>query len=61
MFNFQSEPVQVSSGFWIYWAVTVPLTLVVVGVWRLWLYIRNKQLLVETRESGDEEKGIKGD
>ncbi len=56
MFNFQAEPVQVSAGFWIYWAVTVPLTLAVVGVWRAWLWLRNRSLQLE-----DEEKTIKGD
>jgi len=61
MFNFQSSPVQVSSAFWIYWAVTVPLTLVVVGVWRLWLYLRHRHLQLETTLGVDEEKTIKGD
>lgn len=61
MFNFQSSPVQVSSAFWIYWAVTVLLTLAVVGVWRLWLYLRHRNLQLEARSGVDEEKTIKGD
>jgi hypothetical protein len=32
----------VSYRFWIYWAVTAPLTVVVVSVWFLWLRTHNK-------------------
>jgi hypothetical protein len=28
------------SHFWIYWAVTVPLTLVVLGAWRVWWHVQ---------------------
>ena len=61
MFDFRNPPYQVSGVFWIYWAVTIPLTLVVVGVWRLWLYFRNRQLQQEAKLGLDEEKTIKGD
>lgn len=40
MFNWQAsgtEPV-LSSRFWIYWAVTLPLTLLVLLVWLSWLH-----------------------
>lgn len=40
MFNWQAsgtEPV-LSSRFWIYWAVTLPLTLLVLSVWLSWLH-----------------------
>lgn len=37
MFNWQAQNGQVlSSHFWIYWAVTVPVTLLVLLVWVLW-------------------------
>lgn len=26
----------VSDRFWVYWAVTLPLTLVIIGIWLLW-------------------------
>ena len=40
MFNWQAsgtDPV-LSSRFWIYWAVTLPLTLLVFSVWLFWLH-----------------------
>ena len=40
MFNWQAsgtDPV-LSSRFWIYWAVTLPLTLLVLSVWLSWLH-----------------------
>jgi hypothetical protein len=38
MFNFQdpSRP-SVSPRFWIYWAVTLPVTLVTLGAWWMWV------------------------
>jgi hypothetical protein len=39
MFDWQasySSPQTISSSFWIYWAVTIPLTLIVAISWRLW-------------------------
>lgn len=37
MFEWPHTPGQTVSGhFWVYWAVTLPLTLVVVGVWLGW-------------------------
>jgi hypothetical protein len=42
MFNWQSSssssstPSLVSSYFWIYWAFTIPLTILVAFSWRLW-------------------------
>lgn len=31
----------VSPDFWMYWAVTIPLTLVILTVWKFWM-VRNK-------------------
>lgn len=36
-FNFQDPGQdQVSDSFWIYWAVTIPVTILIVGVWWVW-------------------------
>lgn len=44
-FNFQTDDLQegqyVAPSFWIYWAVTVPTTLLIVGVW--WWYERVRE------------------
>ena len=39
MFNWQTEITQeiLSPWLWIYWAVTVPLTIVVILVWYIWI------------------------
>ena len=39
MFNWQASAGTnvLSSRFWVYWAVTVPLTLIVLAVWYFWL------------------------
>ncbi|KAE9365424.1 hypothetical protein N431DRAFT_496517 [Stipitochalara longipes BDJ] len=56
-FNFQtasSISSAVSPTFWLYWAVTVPVTLVVVGMWLVWEKRKQKANEVEDNES---EKG----
>jgi len=35
----------VASDFWIYWAVTVPVTLVVLAGWRIWWYYQKAYYL----------------
>jgi hypothetical protein len=35
--NSNSESSFVTSNFWMYWAVTIPLTLAVLTVWKLWI------------------------
>lgn len=44
MFDWQAEPGKqvVSSHFWIYWVVAVPLTLAVLGVWLSWIHAHRK-------------------
>jgi hypothetical protein len=39
MFDWQAPPGQslVTSRFWIYWAVTVPFTFIIFGIWLSWL------------------------
>jgi cytochrome c-type biogenesis protein CcmH/NrfF len=48
MFNFQpSDPgvsVAISSLWWVYWVITIPLTLIVVGLWNVWLKKRRKHM-----------------
>ena len=41
MFNWQAPPGTniLSSRFWVYWAVTIPLTLLVLTVWLFWLHL----------------------
>jgi hypothetical protein len=36
MFDWGATDEVVSSYFWVYWAVTIPLTILVVVGWRLW-------------------------
>jgi hypothetical protein len=54
-FNFQDSgaPV-VSTQFWIYWVVTIPVTVVIVGVWYIWEKRREARY---DREDLDLEKG----
>lgn len=53
-FNFQGEASSVSSSFWIYWAVTIPLTVLCVFMWYMWERNTEKKY---TREDEDLEKG----
>jgi hypothetical protein len=61
-FNFQNEGPEVSSQFWIYWAVTVPVTIVIVGIWYVWEKRRDARYDKEDedleRGSEDMEKNI---
>lgn len=53
-FNFQDENATVSEKFWIYWAVTVPITAIIVAVWYIW---EKKREARYAREDLDLEKG----
>jgi len=61
-FNFQNEGSEVSSQFWIYWAVTVPVTIMIVGIWYVWEKRRDAKYDKEDedleRGSEDMEKNI---
>lgn len=55
-FNFQnsgSEPA-VSNKFWIYWVVTIPVTIMIVAIWYVWEKKRDARY---DREDRDLEKG----
>jgi membrane protein implicated in regulation of membrane protease activity len=53
-FNFQDNATYVSGQFWIYWAVTIPVTVVIVGIWYVWEKRREKKY---DKEDTDLEKG----
>lgn len=53
-FNFQNEGPKVSNQFWIYWVVTIPVTVVIVGMWYIWEKKRERRY---DREDLDLEKG----
>ncbi|TAQ84144.1 hypothetical protein B7494_g7535 [Chlorociboria aeruginascens] len=53
-FNFQNGASAVSESFWIYWAVTIPLTAIIVGVWYVW---EKKREARYEKEDFDLEKG----
>lgn len=54
-FNFQnSSGPSVSEQFWIYWAVTIPVTMIIVGVWYVW---EKKREARYNKEDTDLEKG----
>lgn len=63
MFNWQAsanDPV-LSSRFWVYWAVTVPLTLLVLAVWLFWLRqhkTREETSGLRSKKSEEKKSGI---
>jgi hypothetical protein len=50
-----SNPPVVSSQFWIYWAVTIPMTIIIVMIWYIWEKRREKRYQMEDNEL---EKGV---
>ncbi|TEY72969.1 hypothetical protein BOTCAL_0085g00180 [Botryotinia calthae] len=63
-FNFQNEPgtPAVSESFWLYWAVTIPCTMIIVGWWYVWEKKRERRYFLEDidleKGSDDMEKEI---
>ena len=53
-FNFQNSGPIVSGQFWIYWAVTIPVTVVIVAIWHVWEKRREAKY---NKEDTDLEKG----
>ena len=53
-FNFQNSGPSVSDQFWIYWAVTIPVTAIIVGIWYVWEKRREAKY---NKEDTDLEKG----
>lgn len=58
MFDFSSSStkgsVQVSSNFWMFWAVTIPLTLIVLIVWKVWMKFVGKSMLEDESKKEEE-------
>ena len=50
-----SNPPIVSTQFWIYWAITIPRTTIIVMIWYVWEKRREKRYQVEDNEL---EKGV---
>jgi cytochrome c-type biogenesis protein CcmH/NrfF len=40
----------VSPDFWLYWAVTIPVTLLIVGLWLFWERRRRRMYEIEDRD-----------
>lgn len=62
-FNFQDDgSPAVSQSFWLYWAVTIPCTIIIVGWWYVWEKKRERRYNLEDidleRGSDDMEKEI---
>lgn len=53
-FNFQDAGPQVSPQFWIYWVVTIPVTVIIVAFWYVWEKKREARYAFE---DSDLEKG----
>ena len=51
----QGETVVATPNFWVYWAITAPVTMVVMLCWRVWL--KKDQRLRQT-ENGDIEMAL---
>ncbi|KAI0436986.1 hypothetical protein F4803DRAFT_196878 [Xylaria telfairii] len=43
LFNWQDEGMVVSKLFWVYWALSIPLTIIVAVGWRLWWSVEKKR------------------
>jgi hypothetical protein len=35
-FVFSDTGIQMSNNFWLYWAITIPLTIAVLTLWKIW-------------------------
>lgn len=45
----------VTSNFWVYWVVTVPLTLFILAIWKTWMHLQTKSSFAE-KESLKQER-----
>lgn len=57
LFNWDAETQAgvVNRRFWIYWVVTIPGTILVLGCWRLWWVWREREFAREERKDGERE------
>jgi hypothetical protein len=56
MFNFEvpEDHRVVSPLFWLYWAITLPLTIVVLMTWKYWEQRRNRTIVANVRKVNQE-------
>jgi hypothetical protein len=38
-FDAENRRLIVAKSFWMFWAITIPVTLIVVGIWNYWVYL----------------------
>lgn len=52
LFNWQASTEREIAGpyFWMYWAITIPLTLLVLGSWAIWIHFKQKKQAKEDKE-----------
>jgi hypothetical protein len=64
IFDFSSSTstgsVTVSSNFWMFWAVTIPLTLIVLAIWKLWMRFVSRSSLEDESKKEEEMNVWKG-
>lgn len=65
MFDWQAEDIRLvlNQRFWLYWAVSLPLTIITLGAWAFWTRIdtswrRGQELRARTQPCDDPEKLI---
>jgi hypothetical protein len=59
MFNFADNNIYLSNKFWVYWAVTIPLTVLVIVILGLWLsWVMRRHNKGTDSHVGDEENII---
>lgn len=59
LFDFDSNGVNISSRFWLYWAISLPLTILTLGIWAIWVnrvYLNPKLFLARMRMRKEVEK-----
>ncbi|RAK87269.1 hypothetical protein BO79DRAFT_229635 [Aspergillus costaricaensis CBS 115574] len=49
-FDYENGKEVMTSSFWIYWAITIPLTLITMFVWACWHYYPRKRVVGEERQ-----------
>jgi len=57
-FTVTADSTRTSPQFWLYWAITIPITLAVLGVWITWLqFTATKRKKEDEEELGSKRKG----
>ena len=61
MFDFSNGTTRstVTQNFWVYWVVTIPLTLAILGIWKTWMVMENNRSESEAgKESLKQERNV---